>query len=208
MVSSLCGKRSCPSICVRVCHCPAGLARSHWLAGMLRNKREMSRPRASLSPALSPAREYDSEFESETRDPLNQTRSRVMTRANWYHYHAGCTRSQALKLSWAEWKQVPSVPERIVAGFKVTSPHNFGALNTPNRKKQTHFLPTRHEEQAKPPLNSILKLQLFPAILCSILAFIAIIVLVGFIINGTQFIPDYPPEPVKPWTEEFWWNGR
>lgn len=31
MLSSLCGHSPCPSICVRVCHCPAGQARVHWL---------------------------------------------------------------------------------------------------------------------------------------------------------------------------------
>lgn len=47
MKGSLCGKDPCPAICVRVCHCPAGLARSRWLLAMQRNKREMSKPRAS-----------------------------------------------------------------------------------------------------------------------------------------------------------------
>lgn len=39
MVVALCKKRSCPSICHRVCHCPAGLERSHQLLGQLRNRR-------------------------------------------------------------------------------------------------------------------------------------------------------------------------
>lgn len=65
MSNSLCGENSCPRICVRVCHCPAGLARSRTLLGMQRNRREMSRARASPHPVLSRAREYDDEFTPE-----------------------------------------------------------------------------------------------------------------------------------------------
>lgn len=39
-VVSPCGKQSCPYICVRVCHCPAGLARMRELLALARNKRE------------------------------------------------------------------------------------------------------------------------------------------------------------------------
>lgn len=49
MKDSLCGKTPCPRVCVRVCHCPAGLARSHEHFAMYRNRREMSQGRASPS---------------------------------------------------------------------------------------------------------------------------------------------------------------
>jgi len=39
MIKSLCGRFPCPGICERVCHCPAGLERSHFLAGAYRNRR-------------------------------------------------------------------------------------------------------------------------------------------------------------------------
>lgn len=45
MSRSSCGRRTCPGICVRVCHCPAGLARSHQLLTALRNRRELFRSR-------------------------------------------------------------------------------------------------------------------------------------------------------------------
>lgn len=47
MRGSICGHSPCPAICVRVCHCQAGLARSRWLLAMQRNKRDMSKPRSA-----------------------------------------------------------------------------------------------------------------------------------------------------------------
>lgn len=135
MESSLCGKQSCPRVCVRVCHCPAGLARSRWLLGMLRNRREMSRDRALSHPTISPPVEYDSEYESGDRDASRELRSKVMTRGNYYHAHSNCTRRQALRLSWAEWQQVPP-PIR----------HNFGVLNSPNHKRQSALCPTHDND--------------------------------------------------------------
>lgn len=67
MLETLCGLRSCPSICQRVCHCPAGLARSHELLGMLRNSREMSKSRASLYSVFPPERWGGVEFIPEAR---------------------------------------------------------------------------------------------------------------------------------------------
>jgi len=52
---SLCHRRVCPGACVRVCHCPLGLWRSHQLFDMYRNRRLVItlglRPRGGLSPS-------------------------------------------------------------------------------------------------------------------------------------------------------------
>jgi len=55
MESSLCGRSPCPQICVRVCHCEAGLARSRWLLARQKEKRELSRTRAASKPRKAPA---------------------------------------------------------------------------------------------------------------------------------------------------------
>lgn len=41
---SLCGKDPCPSVCSRVCHCPAGQARVHWLWLLRRGYRVSDTP--------------------------------------------------------------------------------------------------------------------------------------------------------------------
>lgn len=79
MTVSLCGKQPCPRICIRVCHCPAGLARSHELAGMYRNRREISRGRASRLLPSSEARQSQVEFIPEAQHNfqlLNQPQHR------------------------------------------------------------------------------------------------------------------------------------
>jgi len=141
--TALCGKQSCPSICVRVCHCPAGLARSHQLAAAYRNRRVMSKPRASPAVPLSPAYQAKVEAPSEPRTPLSRLRSKIMSRANYYHYRASCTRSQALRLSWAEQKQSP-LPSR----------HNFGVLNLPLHGKLPKALPTHNEKFGRAPSST------------------------------------------------------
>lgn len=61
MPVSLCGKSPCPGICERVCHCPAGLARSHWLAGLYRNRRLVLKRGSSPSLIESEARPHQRE---------------------------------------------------------------------------------------------------------------------------------------------------
>lgn len=52
MQSSLCGRYPCPGVCVRVCHCEAGLERSREEFAMYRNRREIYRTRASPNPSI------------------------------------------------------------------------------------------------------------------------------------------------------------
>lgn len=52
---SSCGRRSCPGVCARVCHCPAGLARSREQFAMYRNRRLALR--FGLRPAGGPPRQ-------------------------------------------------------------------------------------------------------------------------------------------------------
>jgi len=49
MVKSLCGQYPCPRVCVRVCHCPAGMERVHFLWLLRRGYRPASEPRPSSS---------------------------------------------------------------------------------------------------------------------------------------------------------------
>ena len=67
MKTSLCGKNPCPGICSRVCHCPAGLARSRQLAGMLRNRRLALRSGLRTQGGLPPEQWAEVEFISQTR---------------------------------------------------------------------------------------------------------------------------------------------
>ena len=183
-----CGQKYCPRICSRVCHCPAGLARSKELLAMYRNKRLMSKPMAS--PALPLTAEYQAKIEapSEPRTPLSILRSRVMSRANWYHYHAGCTRSQACRLSWAEWKQV-TIPVR----------HNFGVLNQPNRKKPSQHYPTHIEPKPSVPYTSWAKQWLAPVSVSIILAIMGLVVFFGIVANQGNFAPGYEPPQTYHW---------
>ena len=83
MEVSLCHRYPCPGICVRVCHCPAGLVRSHQLLGMLRNRREFSRPRPSRHFGLPPERWPEVEFIPQARHNsgiLNQPEHKKPTR--------------------------------------------------------------------------------------------------------------------------------
>lgn len=90
----LCGKRSCPRVCVRVCHCPAGLARSRQLLAMQRNRREMSQPRTFRLSALSPDYLAKVDFTSEARHHfgvLNQPKHKHLAEhypTHNYHYAA------------------------------------------------------------------------------------------------------------------------
>lgn len=190
MKETLCGKRKCPGLCQRVCHCPAGLERSRELLGMLRNRREMSRPRASLYSLFPPERWSRVEFVSQARAPLSRLRSRVMSQANWYHYHAGLTRSQALKLSWAEAKQV-TLPVK----------HNFGALNQPEHGKPSRYLPTHNYHQDPLPYTRQLKSYASCTVLVALLLFIGIVVLLGLTINDGDFAPGY--EPPQTYSQEW-----
>ena len=210
MLRSLCGHYPCPRICVRVCHCPAGLARSRELLGMYRNRRLVLRsglrPQGGLPPERWPEVEVISEARSyprlpdgriidpetgrisEAREALRRLRSRVMTRANYYHYHANLTRSQACRLSWAEWKQV-----------KVPATHNFGVLNQPQRKKSSRFCPTHFEPKSSLPYTRLLKPWLAPVFASVILAIISLVVLLGGIASDWNFAPGYEPPVIHTW---------
>lgn len=83
MRDSLCGKSPCPRICVRVCHCPAGLARSRELAGMSRNRRLAVRGKGGVSPSLTPEYQEQVEFVSQARHyfgAINQPERRKFPR--------------------------------------------------------------------------------------------------------------------------------
>ena len=188
MLTSLCGQRYCQHICSRVCHCPAGLARSHELLGMYRNRRLVSGPRASPPAPLTPEYQAEVEAPSEPRTPLSILRSRVMSRANWYHYHASLSRSQACRLSWAEWKQV-----------KVPATHNFGVLNQPQRKKSSRFCPTHFEPKSSLPYTRLLKPWLAPVFASVILAIISLVVLLGGIASDWDFAPGDESPQIFTW---------
>lgn len=132
---------------------------------------------------------------SQTRPQLNYLRSKVMTRANYYFYHANLSRSQACRLSWAECKQLPSPVK-----------HDFGILNEPERKKPRHFYPTHNYRQAKPPYSRNLKFLTSWAILTATLILISLVLLWGRVINGPNLVPDYETEnayPVYDWIDNY-----
>lgn len=194
--ASLCGRRSCPGACTRVCHCSAGLARSHQLLGMYRNRHlvlrggfrsplPQSEPRPLAEPLSEPWLDITTGEISKPRQALRQLRSKVMTRANFYHYHAGCTRSQALKLSWAEYKQV-TTPAK----------HHFGILNQPQRRKPSKVLPTYNWEQAALPYIKKLQPYASAVILTVLLLFMGIVVALGLTFNGGNFSPGYEPPKI------------
>lgn len=97
--ASLCGKSPCPRLCQRVCHCPAGLARSHELAGMYRNRREKSKPRASLLFLFPRERWHEVEFISQSRhnfgvlnQPQHKKPSRLLPTHNYRQQSVPYTR--------------------------------------------------------------------------------------------------------------------
>ena len=183
-----CGQKYCPRICSRVCHCPAGLARSRQLAGMLRNRRLALRSGLRTQGGLPPERWAEVEAPSEPRSPFDILRSKVMTSANWYRWHANCTPSQAYKLSWAEWKQV-RIPDR----------HNFGVLNQPNRKKPSRDYPTHIEPKPSVPYTSWAKQWLAPVSVSVILAIMGLVVFFGIVANQGNFAPGYEPPQTYHW---------
>lgn len=108
MKDSLCGKKKCPGICIRVCHCQAGLARSKELLGMLRNRREMPGVETSLYSLFPPERWHEVEFQYEARHQsgvFNQPEHKKPPR--FYHTHfepkkvVPYTRALKPLLSWA-----------------------------------------------------------------------------------------------------------
>ncbi len=119
---SLCGQVPCPAVCVRVCHCPAGMARVHWLWLIRRGYRVGERP------------------------------------VPWMRSHP---------------------PEPI------------------DRSKLT--FPTHTEKQAAIYGTSQLKPWASRAVLLSILAFMAIVLLIGFITNGPNLVPHYRAPDIYYW---------
>jgi len=86
---SLCGRRSCPGVCSRVCHCPAGLERSRQQFAQYRNK--LLAVRQGLRPQVAVAVDCDPEFapESQTRaccGVLNQPEHKRPPRFYRTHY--------------------------------------------------------------------------------------------------------------------------
>ena len=65
MPDSLCGRKVCQHLCSRVCHCPAGMARVHWLWLCRRAERGGSEARP-VSPSPTPP-ELDAVTESMSR---------------------------------------------------------------------------------------------------------------------------------------------
>lgn len=108
-----------------------------------------------------------------------------MSRANYYHYHSHLTRSQALRLSWAEWKQVSFIPK-----------HNFGALNQPEHKRPSRLLPTHYYHQTPVPYTAALKPFASGLFLTILLFIFGLVVLFGLHVNQGNFVPDYKPPQI------------
>lgn len=136
MVKSLCGQYPCPRVCVRVCHCPAGMERVHFLWLLRRGYRPASEPRPSSSRPCPPNVDP-------TTGEISQPR----------HY-------------------LGKVKEAVLYNL-------FGAQQYPKRRRPIRYGTTNLKPYAS------------TAILTCLLAFVAIVIAFGFLVNGPQIIPGY-----------------